>query len=127
MEDTGAFMNICILTGHLGADPESKYTQDNLHIVELSLAFKFGKNKTGWIRVTCFDKLADSAVKYLHKGAKIGLAAELQQDKWENEIGEKRTAIKLVARNLEFIKTDGRGFENSTGEQTPGTDDDIPF
>ncbi len=119
-------MNICILTGNLGADPESKYAQDDLHVASFSIAFQFGQKKTGWIKVTCFKKLADSAAKYLHKGAKVAIIGELQQDKWTTETGEQKMTYKLIARNLEFIKTDGRGFENGNGEQPP-SDDDIPF
>ena len=43
-------------------------------------------------------------------------------DQWEVEEGQKRSAIKLIARSIEFIKTDGRGFEDNENQ-----DDDIPI
>jgi single stranded DNA-binding protein len=104
-------MNVTVLTGNLGNDPESIFTEEGLHIVKFSLAFRFGRKKTGWIRVSCFNKTAELAEKYLHKGAKIGVSGTLQQEKWESN-GEKKSEIKLNANTIEFIKTDGRGFEN---------------
>jgi single-strand DNA-binding protein len=129
-------MNICIFTGHLGADPESKYTQDGMLIVSFSLAFKSGKEKTGWIKTTCFNKTAELAEKYLHKGAKIAVVGVLDQDKWTTDRGENKTMIKLIANSIEFIKTDGRGFEgnnnqnsnNNSGYDNNNDDDsDVPF
>ena len=43
----------------------------------------------------------------------------LDQDKWETKEGESRSTLKLIANSIEFIKTDGRGFEDNQ--------DDIPI
>ncbi|SLM30829.1 Single-stranded DNA-binding protein (fragment) [Desulfamplus magnetovallimortis] len=128
-------MNICIITGHLGADPESTYTQNETLVVTFSIAFKSTKDKTSWIKTVCFKKTAELAERYLHKGAKVAVTGLLDQDKWTTEHGENRTMIKLIANNLEFLKTDGRGFQNETSsDNEPNTnelnsneDDDIPF
>ena len=116
-------MNITALTGNLGNDPESIFTEEGLLIVKFPLAFRFGRKKTGWIKVNCFNKTAELAEKYLHKGAKIGVTGTLTQDRWESN-GEKKSEIKLVANTIEFIKTDGRGFENG---QDDYDGDELPF
>ncbi len=113
--------NLCILTGNLGADPEVKYSNDGNPIATLNLAFKSGKDKTSWIKVTCFNRLAEVCEKYLHKGAKITAVGALEQQKWTTDSGEPKSTYKLLANSVEFIKTDGRGFENGQDE------DDIPF
>jgi single-strand DNA-binding protein len=112
-------MNTVILTGNLGADPESFFTPEGTHIVTFPFAFRSSKDKTSWIKITVFNKTAEVAVKYLHKGARIGVSGMLDQDKWETEEGETRSAMKLIGQYLEFIKTDGRGFEE--GESEDGT------
>ena len=109
-------MNQCILTGNLGADPESVFTAEGTHIASFSLAFRSSRDKTSWVKVTCFNKLAEVAETYLHKGAKIALVGALDQDKWDKD-GETKTAHKIIANNIEFIKTDGRGFD-SGGEDS---------
>lgn len=119
-------MNICIITGNLGTDPEVFFSEGGTQIVTFPVAFRSTKNKTdNWIKVTCFKKTAELAEKYLHKGARVGITGMLDQDKWETSEGENRTILKLIANTIEFIKTDGRGFDT---DKQPGVDDnDIPF
>ena len=115
-------MNTCVLTGNLGKDPEVTYSPDGLQIANFSLAFRSGKDKTSWMRITCFDRTAELAEKHLHKGARVAINGNIDQDKWVGNDGQNRSSYKLIARQIEFIKTDGRGFENG---QNP--DDEIPF
>ena len=104
-------MNQCVLSGNLGGDPEIRYSTEGNPIATFNLAFASGKEKTSWIKVVCFNKLAEVVETYLHKGAKIALVAALDQNKWEGTDGVVRTSYQLIANNIEFIKTDGRGFE----------------
>jgi len=117
-------MNTVVITGNLGNDPESFYTPaDGTHVVNFSLAFRSTKkDKPNWIRVAAFNKNAEIAAKYLHKGARIGISGLLDMDQWETDEGQKRNALKLIAQSIEFIKTDGRGFKE--GENQEG---DVPF
>ena len=105
-------INTCVLTGNLGADPDVFYSSDGDPIATFNLAFKSSKKKTNWIKVTCFYKLAELVEKHLHKGAKIGVVATLDQQKWEDDSGNNRSNFQLIANSIEFIKTDGRGFED---------------
>lgn len=112
-------MNICIVTGNLGSDPESFFSDGGTQVVSFPMAFRSTKDKTGWVKVTCFNKTAELAEAHLHKGARVGIIGMLDQDKWETSEGESRTMLKLIANSIEFIKTDGRGFEKH--------DDEPPF
>ena len=115
-------LNSITLTGNLGADPEVFYSSEGKPVASFNLAFQASKKKTGWIKIVCFNRMAEIAEKYLHKGAKIGVIGSLDQDKWEDDTGKTRTMFKLLANSLEFIKTDGRGFENGQNTQ-----DDVPI
>jgi single-strand DNA-binding protein len=114
-------LNQTILTGNLGADPEIFFDGNGDPIASFNLAFRSSKKKTGWIKVTCFHRLAEVADKYLHKGARIGIIGTLDQQKWETDEGVQRSSFQLIANTLEFIKTDGRGFEEGQEKE------DIPF
>jgi single-strand DNA-binding protein len=116
-------LNQTILTGNLGADPEVFYSSEGNPVASFNMAFRSSKKKTGWIKVVCFGKLAEVSEKYLHKGARIGIIGTLDQQKWETDEGVTKSSFQLIGNSLEFIKTDGRGFE---GSQQSG-DDDIPF
>ena len=121
----GANMNTCTITGNLGDDPESFFSDGGTQITSFSVAFKSIKDKANWIKITCFNKTALVAEKHLHKGARVGITGILDQDKWETNEGESRSAIKLIANSIEFIKTDGRGFDDTPA--TDDNDDDMPF
>lgn len=115
-------LNQLILAGNLGGDPEIFYSSEGNAVASFSLAFRGSKKeKTGWMKVTCFGRLAEIAEKYLHKGARIGVSGTLDVDQWKTDEGQNRTSYKLLCNSLEFIKTDGRGFEK--GEQG----DEVPF
>jgi single-strand DNA-binding protein len=114
-------LNSCILTGNLGADPEVFYSSEGEPIATFNLAFKSSKKSTGWIKITAFRKLAEVTEKYLHKGARIAVIGTLDQQKWETDEGVPRSSFQLIANTLEFIKTDGRGFEDDQSA------DDIPI
>jgi len=113
-------INQVVLVGNLGADPEVFYSAEGEPIASFSLAFHSGKDKTGWIKVTSFKKLAEITEKYLHKGARVAVVGILEHHKWEGEDGSQRSNHQLIANSIEFIKTDGRGFENVK-------EGDVPF
>jgi len=114
-------LNSCILTGNLGADPEIFYGSGGDPVATFNLAFRSSKKKSGWIKVTCFGRLAEVASQYLHKGARIAVVGTLDQNKWKSDKGNQRSSIQLIANSIEFIKTDGRGFDEGK------SDDSIPF
>ena len=112
-------LNNCILTGNLGADPEIFYSSEGEPVATFNMAFRSSKKKTGWIKITAFRKLAEVVEKYLHKGARIAIIGTLDQQKWETDEGVTRSTFQLIANSIEFIKTDGRGFED--GQDNDGT------
>ena len=114
-------LNSVVLAGNLGNDPDIHFNSEGEPIASFNLAFRASKQRTGWIRVTAFSKLAEITEKHLHKGAKIAVSGVLDHSQWETNEGVKRSAIQMIAHNLEFIKTDGRGFEGGqeNGEETP--------
>ena len=112
-------LNSCVLTGNLGADPEIFYSSDGDPIATFNLAFRSSKKKTGWIKVTTFNKLAEITERHLHKGARIALVGTLDQNKWETDEGITRSTYQLIANSIEFIKTDGRGFNDNQSDDIP--------
>ena len=114
-------LNNCLLTGNLGADPEVFYSSEGSPVASFNLAFRSTKKKTGWIRVTAFGRLAEVTEKYLHKGARIAVIGTLDQQKWETDEGVTRSSYQLICNSLEFVRTDGRGFEEGKDN------DEIPF
>jgi single-strand DNA-binding protein len=114
-------LNQTVLTGNLGADAEIFYSSEGNPVASFNLAFRSSKKKTGWIKCVAFNKLAEVVEKYLHKGARVGIIGTLDQQKWETDEGVTRSSFQLICNSLEFIKTDGRGFQEGEGQG------DVPF
>ena len=106
-------LNQIVLSGNLGHDPETRYygeSQDQ-PVTSFSLAFRASQTRTGWIRVVCFQRLAEVAEQYLHRGARVAVMGTLDQMQWETDDGQKRNGFQLIAQSLEFIKINERGNE----------------
>jgi single-strand DNA-binding protein len=87
-------VNKVILLGRLGKDPEFRYTQSGKAMSTFSLATseRWGEDeKTEWHKIKFFDKLADVAQKYLHKGDLIYMEGKISTNSWEDQKGVKHT------------------------------------
>ena len=73
-------INKVILIGNLGNEPDTRATQQGSMVTNLSIATdesyrdkQTGQTvpKTEWHRVVLFNRLAEIAKEYLHKGSKV--------------------------------------------------------
>lgn len=102
-------MNIAIIVGNLGADPELRYTPNGNAVMDMSVATSTrinGEDKTEWHKVTVWGKTAESCANYLSKGSKVGIKGRIEYQKYEKD-GETRYMTKIVADNVEFLSSKG--------------------
>ncbi len=64
--------------------------------------------------MVCFQRLAEVAEQYLHRGARVAVMGTLDQMEWEGEDGQKRNGFQLIAQSLEFIKTNEAAARQSS-------------
>jgi single-strand DNA-binding protein len=135
-----AGVNKVILVGHLGADPEVRYTAAGKAVATMRLATteqwtgKDGEKgeRTEWHRIVAWDRLGDTCGKYLHKGSQIYIEGRLQTRSWEDKEGNKRYTTEIVAQTMQMLGSPGKaaqGEERIRYDDAPITipDDDIPF
>ena len=97
-------VNKVIIIGHLGRDPEVRYTPDGKAIANLALATSESwkgqdgqiQEKTEWHRVSIFGKLAEIAGEYLTKGSQVYIEGKLQTRKWTNKEGQEQYTTEVV-------------------------------
>lgn len=101
-------LNRVELIGHLGADPEVRFSQQSVKVVNMRLATsesytKNGEKKefTDWHTVVIFgrhdgDSIADVAEKYLKKGSKVFVSGKLKTRKWQDQSGNDRYSTEVV-------------------------------
>ena len=121
-------INQVVLIGNLGRDPEVKYSSSGMPITTFSLCFNSGKDKTSWINVVSFNKLAETIGQHLSKGSRVGVVGVLDENKWEDSQGNKKSNMQVICNNIEFIKTN----KPDEGQQRQGTGQefqvpDMPF
>ena len=121
-------MNIVILSGRLGKDPDVRYTPNGKANTSFSLATterwknEDGKQeKTEWHNIVVWGKQAETCGEYLHKGDFIIVNGKIQTRSWEKD-GVKQYKTEINMTSFEF------GPKASKESTSPPTDeDDLPF
>ena len=90
-------LNQTVITGNLGEDPKEFFSAEGVPVTSFDLAFQAAKKKTCWIRVVTFNKLAELCAKHLHKGARIAISGQLDQNKWTDKEGQNRSSFQIWA------------------------------
>ena len=71
-----------------------------------------------WFNIVCFARLAEVCGEYLDKGRHVYLEGRLQTRKWQDREGEKRTAIEVVAHQMQILD---RAPKNGNGAKAAET------
>ena len=129
-----------IVVGHLGRDPEMRYTQSGVPVTSFSVATtrKWSsasgeqQEKTTWFRVTCWRKLAELTAQYLKKGRLVLVEGDIEASAFTDREGNARASLELTATNIKFLGGRGEGGEGTGGaagggEDFPVHEDEIPF
>jgi len=101
-------VNKVLLVGHLGGDPEGRYTSSGRATTTFSLATnetwkKEGgeqENHTEWHHVVVWDRLADFAQEYLYKGQLISLEGRLHTRFWKDNEKNKHKVVEIICSNI---------------------------
>ena len=145
-------VNRVTLLGHLGSDPEVKYTPQGVPIATVSLATSeswTGKDgqkqeRTEWHRLCFWRKLAETVGQYCHKGSLIYVEGKLQTRSWDDAQGNKKYMTEIVCHDMKMLdKAGSQEAGDLAGEASLGPpsrhqpaggggaafadDDDIPF
>ena len=102
-------MNKVILIGNLVRDPDFKVVGNDMSVCKFTIAVnrKFkkseGENEADFFNIVTFRGLADTCDKWLEKGRKVGVSGSLQIRNYENNDGEKRIAVEVVADEVQFL------------------------
>jgi len=103
-------LNRVQLIGHLGKEPESRFTPNGKQVTHFSLAVtqrrKSGsetKEYTEWVNVEAWGRLGEVAQQYLKKGSLVYVEGRLKTDKYEDSKGETKYFSKVVAQLMQFL------------------------
>ena len=104
-------LNKAILMGRLTRDPELKYTQNNLPVVQFTVAVERNRatqgqeKQTDFINVVAWRKTAEFVSQWFTKGMMIIAEGSIQSRRWQDKEGHNRTTIEVVASAVQFGET----------------------
>ena len=133
-------LNKVMLIGHLGKDPELKYTEKGTAYCVFSMATSESYkdengnkvDKTEWHNIVVWRKLAEICGQYLKKGSKIYCEGKLQTDSYEKD-GVKRYSTKIVMTDMSMLDSKPAGdkameeVNDKINKGQDDKDDDLPF
>jgi single-strand DNA-binding protein len=126
--------NKVILIGHLGQDPELRYTPAGQKNCRFSLATskKFitdgeARERTEWHNIVAWNKLAEICSEYLHKGSQVFIEGEIQYQNYEKD-GQIRYFTVINARTMKMLgRRDAARQDDQCGDNRAAGDEDFPF
>ena len=135
-------INKWIGIGNCCADPETRYMPSGGAVTNITVACNDSyKNKesgeiadkTEFVRVVMFNRLAEIAGEYLRKGSKVYIEGSLRTREWEKD-GVKRYTTEIVASVMQMLDSrsdtaqDGEAKKPAKPEEHGHDfDEDIPF
>lgn len=135
-------LNKVMLIGHLGRDPEMRYTPSGRPVTSFSLATNRSWNTsdgerhtdTDWFNIVAWGNLAEICNQHLSKGQQVYVEGRLQTRRWDDKEGNKHTTTEVVASEM-LILGERRGTSSDQSEDTIENDefdnrlneDEFPF
>jgi len=124
-----ASLNKVLLIGNLTRDPEVRMMSSGRPVCNFGLALNRNykdsegnkKEEVTFVDVECFGPRAEAVARFFSKGRPIFIEGRLKLDQWESKEGEKRSAIRVVLDNFEFVDS-GRSESTSPPSGTSLTD-----
>ena len=114
------------MTGFVGSDPQVRQVGEQ-NVASFSVAVsrknRAGEKQTLWVRVNCWNRLADIAQQYVKKGSLIQATSEwLRPSAWVDQSGTPQPSLDMDANRLVLLDRAENG-DNGHGE----SEEQIPF
>lgn len=149
-------VNVAIIMGNVGTDPEVRYAPSGSAITNVSVATTESwkdkqsgemQERTEWHKVVFYNKLAEIVGQYVRKGSKVYIQGSIRTRKWQDQSGADRYTTEIIANDMQMLDRKGdvemaSGGQSYTSNSRPAqqaapqqqeapmvsdVDDDIPF
>ena len=115
-------MNKIIVIGHLGRDPEMRYTPNGQGVTSFSIASSRRyttsggetREETEWFNVSAWGRLAETCNQFLSKGRQVYVEGRLRSRSYEGRDGQTRFVNEIKGPDVQFL-----GGGNQMGEERP--------
>src|SRR3954462_3872185 len=121
-------INRVVLTGNLTSDPDLRSLPSGTSVCKLRIASNTRRkdasgnwvDKPNYFDVTVWGAQGENCAQYLSKGRPVAVDGRLEWREWEDQQGNKRQSIDIIADSVQFLGSRDGG-ENG-GRFTPQSD-----
>ena len=121
----GSSLNLQV-TGYVGSDPQVRQVGEQTvasFSVAVSRKNRAGEKQTVWVRVNCWNRLAEVAQQYVKKGSLIQASSDwMRLSAWTDQGGTPQSSLDIDASRLVLLDR----VENGDNGSSEG-DGAIPF
>jgi single-strand DNA-binding protein len=102
-------MNKVFFIGNLTRNPELTETASGVPVCHFSIAVnrnyssQDGERQTDFFNCTAWRAMAESIARFTKKGKKVCVVGSIQLRNYEDNQGVKRTAVDIIAQDVEFL------------------------
>lgn len=113
-------MNKAYMIGRLTKDIEfyGKYAKINL-------ACKLKEDETLFLPIICFNKTAELAKEWLHKGDLISTEVIIKNNNYEDKNGNKKYEFEFITNKINFIQVKGKLDDKTIENKTTFTAEEV--
>jgi single-strand DNA-binding protein len=125
-------INSVVVTGNLTRDPELRHLDSGTAVCKLRIAVNTRRkngssgeweDKPNYFDVTVWGAQGENCSTYLSKGRPVAVQGRLEWREWQNQEGQKRQSVEIIAESVQFLGSrDGSGGSSSGGAFTPQSD-----
>ncbi len=121
-------INRVVLTGNLTRDPELRSTPGGTSVCSLRLASNTRRkdgasgewvDKPNYFSVTVWGAQGENCSRFLTKGRGVCIDGRLEWREWQDQSGNKREAVEIVADSVQFLGARDAETEPSASEPKP--------
>jgi len=134
-----------ILTGHVGHDPELRFTTNGTPVLNLNIANNYSQkapngereSKVDWYKTTFFGQQAETLGKHVKKGSYLQITGEQRIENYINREGQERTSVVIIGNAFSFLggspkrtqsaEAAGGNAGTSAAPKNSVADEGIPF
>ena len=124
-------LNKLMIIGHLGRDPEMRYTPSGKPVTTFSVATSRTwhsadgerHEETEWFNVVAWASLAEVCNQHLKKGQQVYVEGRLQTRRWEDGDGNKHFTTEVVAQEMTMLGSRKDNFEHDVMRESAEIED----
>ena len=121
-------INRVVMTGNLTRDPELRTTPSGTSVCSLRIASNTRRkdasgewvDKPNYFDVTVWGAQSENCAQYLQKGRPVAIDGRLEWREWEDQNGNKRQSVDIIADSVQFLGSRDSG--DNGGRFTPQSD-----